>query len=136
MTVSRLVGLLSELPVTVTPVGKLAVRLYDRALGEGNITTPTLTPQELFALLLQLIQMLRAGGCFPSPVDATGYLNSQRMWRRRRIGREVRRGMTAYPQYGEDVKDSIVRSILFECRVCTVEQMESYYRTLDGFRDF
>lgn len=132
MSESRLVD---ALPLAANPIGKLALRVYDRAMGEGKEAIPI--PPEVFTVLIQLLQILFSAGCFSTAVDATAYVNSQRIWRVRRIGREVRRLLRAnHPIYTDGAREQIVRSILFECKFCTVPQMLGYMGTMRGFQDF
>jgi len=131
----RLTMLASEFqrlfPLSLTPVGRLAVRICERTAGESNgVELPP--PQEVFTLLLQSLQMLM--GCCSTPEKATRYVNSQRSWRVSRISRELQRNFQAtYPIYPPVVAESIVRSILYECKTCNLYQMQGYLDTTRGF---
>ncbi len=130
----KLIPLIAEgLPISFTPVGRLALRIHDRALGDGKRNIPA--PAEIFTLLIQSLHMLFS--CYPTAEQATKYVVSQRFFRVRRIGKELRRQFrTIYPQYDEEVIELVVRSILHYCQFCNVIEMRGYLATVQGFQDF
>lgn len=130
----KLIPLIPDgLPLTYTTVGKLAVRIHDRALGDGLIPIPP--PSHIFALLVHLFHTLFA--CYPDPKDATAYVNSRRYFRKRRIEREVRRQFkTAFPSFTDGAAELIVRSIFNHCQICNAVEMRGYLATVQGFQDY
>ena len=75
--------------------------------------------------------------CHHDPTAAYNYVHLQRYYRVRRIGHEVRRHFqTAFPDYGEQAADSIVRSTLYHCRFCTPTDMAGYMAAVQTFQDY
>ncbi len=93
-----------------------------------SVKSDNICVEKVAKTLKALFCMLLAASCHPSPQEAVYYVNNQRPFRVRRIGREVRRQLLAVaPDTDGNQVDAVVAEVLFRCKVCSVGQMTNYF---------